>query len=398
MDGLIAVGIILLFGGIGGYIANRLYLPAVTGYIIFGLILGPSFLNLLTETQIDSFAPFNSFALGIIAITIGFELKYDKLYTLKNQLLKSFVVESLFTVTITTLTVYLLGLDIRLAILLGILSMTTSPTGVLAVLKEQKERATGVFPRLMISELAMDNLLSIVLFGFATSIIQSLESIERSFGVAEFMVVAGELFLAIAIGVIAGILMSFLAPRTDNEAKVLIALIGMIALTTGIAEFYDLSPILLNISTGATIANLSIKRDWVFKVLEGIELPIFVAFLTLAGAKLNLGLLPEVGVIGLGYIAARSAGKIMGARIGCHLAGFDKCTKDNLGYALMPQAGVAIGLSIVAEQRLDIDVGVVTTVILAAVIVFEIIGPLLVKLALKNIEEANNECSKDEEE
>ncbi|WP_277397778.1 cation:proton antiporter [Natranaerofaba carboxydovora] len=146
MDGLIAVGIILLVGGIGGYVSNKINLPAVTGYIIFGLFIGPSFLNILTDVRLEEFSPFNSFALGIIAITIGYELKYDRLRQLKSQVLKSFLVESLFTVIITTLLVYILGLELRLAVLLGILAMTTSPTGVMAVLKEYN--ATGLFQEL----------------------------------------------------------------------------------------------------------------------------------------------------------------------------------------------------------------------------------------------------------
>ena len=394
MDGLIAVGTILLIGGIGGYITNKINLPAVTGYIIFGLFLGPSFLSLLTETRLENFAPFNSFALGIITITIGYELKYDRLRQLKNQVLKSFFVESIFTVLITTLIVYLLGLSLKLAVLLGILAMTTSPTGVMAVFKECD--AKGLFSNVTISQLAMDNLLCIILFGFATSIIQSLENIDKAFGIVEFMLVFGELFLAISIGVIAGIIISSLASRTNNNAKLLVALIGIIALSTGVAEYFELSPILLNMTTGITITNLSNIRDRIFRVLEGIELPVLVAFLTLAGAKLNIGLIPEVGLIGVGYIFARSIGKILGARVGCRLAGFERCFRENLGFSLLPQAGVAIGLSVVAEQKLDKDIGIVTTVILAAVIVFEVIGPLLVKFALINTGEFENETEESE--
>ncbi|WP_338086453.1 cation:proton antiporter [Natranaerofaba carboxydovora] len=210
------------------------------------------------------------------------------------------------------------------------------------------------------------------------------------------MLVFGELFLAISIGIVAGVIISFLAPRTNNNAKILVALIGIIALSTGIAETFQLSPILLNMTTGVTITNLSTMRNKIFKVLEGIELPVLVAFLTLAGAKLNISLIPDVGLIGVGYIFARSIGKIIGARVGCRLAGFEKCYRENLGFSLIPQAGVAIGLSVIAEQKLDMDVGVVTTVILAAVIVFEVIGPLLVKFALQNTGEVEGETQESE--
>ena len=386
MDGLLLAGIILLIGAAGGYTANRINLPAVTGYIIFGLLIGPSILNIVTDSHLDTFAPFNSFALGIIAITIGYELKYDKIRQLMSKMLQSFMVESIFTLIITTATVYLLGLELYLAVLLGILSITTSPTGVLAVIRECQ--AEGYCSKVMISQLAMDNIFCIILFGFAISIIQSLQTIDRTFGFFEATYVVGELILAIAIGVLAGIIISYLAPRITNNSKLLVILIGVIALCTGVAEIFNLSPILLNMAIGTTIANLSVKRVKIFYVLESIELPVLVTFLTLAGAKLNIELIPEVGLAGIGYILARSGGKILGARLGSHIAGFKKNLQENLGSALMPQAGVAIGLSVIAEQRLDVDTGAVTTIILVGVIFFEIMGPLLVKKALENTGEA----------
>lgn len=161
--------------------------------------------------------------------------------------------------------------------------------------------------------------------------------------------------------------------------------LGTVLISVGLATLLAVPALLAAMSAGAVLVNLSRAPQRLRRALQGVEAPILLAFLTLAGVKLDIAVVPEVGLIGFVYIAARLVAKLMGSSIGASMTAFPTSWKRNIGRALTPQAGVAIGLAIIAEQRLPHVAGTVTTVILGAVVVFEIIGPILVRRALCDV-------------
>ncbi|ACB84718.1 cation:proton antiporter [Natranaerobius thermophilus] len=379
----LAAGAILLIGLLGGKLANYIKLPSVTGYLIAGLIVGPSLLNLIPDETLTNLEPINELALGIIAISIGGELTSSKLKLVKQQLPPIFFSETALTFITVTGVCYLISNDWPLSLVLGILSLATAPAAIISILKEY--RARGDFPRLLKSLIALDNLFCIVGFGIITSLLRILfyQSIEPENGI--IWAVFEELVIALALALFLGFVLLMLNRFSYNDDKLLVINLGMLLFAVGAAESLGLPSLLIAMIMGAIIANYSKNSKAVFRVLNRIEFPILVAFLTLAGIKLNLGIISEIGVLAIGYILARLAGKIGGARLGAMFSkDLPRKSRQNIGLALTPQAGVAIGLAILAENKLPIEDGLIITLILSTVIFFELVGPVLVKLALKN--------------
>jgi Kef-type K+ transport system membrane component KefB len=375
------VAVILFVGLLGGKIASKFKLPSVTGYIIFGLLLGPSFTNIITKDVLKSMQFVNHLALGILALSVGAELHLGMFKKYGKSLFFVSIGSGIFTFSLTTILTYLLGLDIKLSLVLGVLAMTVSPSGVFSIIKEY--RASGVFANNVLALVAIENLLCIVTFGIITAIFQGLQSTNSS-GAMLILTVVIEILFAVILGALTGITTSYAIKKRFNNNKFLVFLLAIILLNTGLAIQYNLSALLLNITTGAVVVNLTNKKITLSSTLERVELPVFVLFLTLAGAKLDLSVISSVGLVGIGYIAGRLLGKIGGSFIGSTFTDLETNIQKNIGMALTPQAGVAIGLSVIAEQKLPHSAGIITAILLSGIIFFEIVGPLLLKRSLKN--------------
>ena len=387
MNSSLLLGFVLLIGVIGGKVASKAKLPSVTGYIIFGLFVGPSFLNIITKEAIYAFQPVNQLALGILSLSIGSELHYAVFKKYGKNLFKLFLGEGIMTFALVAGLTYLLGLQIEFAILLGILALTVSPSGVISVVKESGSK--GPFTQNLLALVAVDNLFAILSFGIVSALLQGLGHTETA-GVTLIFEVLLEIFLTFGIGIIMGLTLTYIIKKRPATAKFTVILLGFVFLGTGIADQFALSALLLNMTMGATITNLTLRRSVIATSLERVELPVFVAFLTLAGAKLDTSVLITSGLVGAGYIGGRLAGKVIGSYTG---AGFTDLTvkmRKNLGLALTPQAGVAIGLSVIAEQKFPQSNGLLTGIVLSGVIFFEVVGPLLLKKALDNVGETRS--------
>lgn len=387
MNSSLLLGFVLLIGVIGGKVASKAKLPSVTGYIIFGLFVGPSFLNIITKEAIYAFQPVNQLALGILSLSIGSELHYAVFKKYGNNLFKLFLGEGIMTFALVAGLTYLLGMQIEFAILLGILALTVSPSGVISVVKESGSK--GPFTQNLLALVAVDNLFAILSFGIVSALLQGLGHTETA-GVTLIFEVLLEIFLTFGIGIIMGLTLTYIIKKRPATAKFTVILLGFVFLGTGIADQFALSALLLNMTMGATITNLTLRRSVIATSLERVELPVFVAFLTLAGAKLDTSVLITSGLVGAGYIGGRLAGKVIGSYTG---AGFTDLTvkmRKNLGLALTPQAGVAIGLSVIAEQKFPQSNGLLTGIVLSGVIFFEVVGPLLLKKALDNVGETRS--------
>jgi len=387
LDSLLIIGVILTTGYLGGELARKFKLPSVTGYIITGLILGPSLLDIISSPLLQTLQPVNDFALGLIGLSIGGELKYRFLQRNWENFSLIFLGESLLTFFLVFISIYLISENFPLAVMLGVLSLATAPSSILGVINDRNTR--GVFPRILMSIVALDNFFCILVFSVTTTILNIFYY--QQISAAGFWSYLGqEVFLGIILGIVLGYCTILVIERIPEQRKSQVLLIAIIFFAVGLPRQFDISYLLVTLLLGALVVNLTSHYRKFYQALHSIDTPILILFLTLAGAKLQLDILPAVGILGIAYIVARLSGKILGARLGaasCYLLpaacqNISPLHRKYIGMALTPQAGVAIGLSLLAEQKLPLQAGVVSTLILGSIIFFELIGPVLVDRAL----------------
>ena len=380
------VSLLLLVGLTGGWLTSKINLPSVTGYILSGLILGPSVLNIITGDVYNSLGFVNELALGILAISVGTELHRDMIKRLGRDLTILSVANTLLSFVLTTVFTYFLGLPITYALVLGALSMTVSPSGVVSMVKET--RARGEMTQTLLGLVAFDNLITIIVFGIVVAFVTSVGNTDAN-NLTLILSVFLDIIFAGLIGLGVGLFVAFFIRQMLPNDRLLVIIGAAILFNSGIATVLTLSPILINIVAGATITNLTNRRGLVSEVINRMELPIFVVFLTLAGAHLDIAIFARVGLIGMAYIGGRLIGKVLGAFAASHVTSLSQKSRQNIGLSLLPQAGIAIGLATIAEQSVPGAKGVLTGVVLTGVVFFEIVGPLILARALKNTGETN---------
>ncbi|WP_353893228.1 cation:proton antiporter [Proteinivorax hydrogeniformans] len=380
----LAVGIIFLAGAAGGKLARYIRLPSVTGNLLAGIIIGPSVLSLVSVEIMSQLNPINDLALGVIALSIGSELHWGTMRKLAKDTTLVFLAEALLTSVIVFFSLYLFGLDFQLALVLAVISIATAPGAIIACIRETPTK--GNFSKVLLSIVALDNLLAITLFGIVISFMQTGLADDPGNSVA-FIMAAKELGLSLALGLMSGVFLVGISHHAKSDSHILVTVLGIILLTVGLANRLGSPELLAAIVSGAVYINFSRKPKRISRSLLAVEHPILLIFLTLAGAKLDLSVLPAVGQIGLLYVLARFFAKLVGSRLGSTLTAFPMSWKKNLGRALTPQAGVAIGLAIIAEQKGIFEPNTVMPIVLTAVVVFELFGPLLVRKALCDVNE-----------
>ncbi|MFP3982127.1 MAG: cation:proton antiporter [Desulfurivibrionaceae bacterium] len=407
MDGVtFALALILGMGFVASKLAQLLRLPSVTGYILAGIALGPSGLNLITQGMVeDELSHFIQIALMLIAFGIGEHLELNKLrHTIKSVGLISFCESSATLLLVTAgifLTLLLIGPPqavwnltdyIYVSLLLGAVSIATAPASTLHVIREI--RASGPMTTTLLQVVVVNNSLAIIVFGVVVSLVDKLISGGTDLGIPLLVtIVSGSLanvLVSLFMGVITGLLIDFTINRLKYRSEILIAGLSLLLLCGETARALEYSPLLAGIAAGFIIVNRNLRDVRLFRVLNYFEPPIYVLFFALAGAHLDLTLFSTAGLLGFSYFLFRAAGKYMGARLGSSLTASSHAIRNNIGLALIPQAGIAIGLVFLMQNfsNLQAYVSTITTVVLAGVFLSELIGPVLAKCAMEAVGEA----------
>jgi Kef-type K+ transport system membrane component KefB len=398
---LMIVGGALLFGAFGGRLFQKLKVPQVVGYIIIGVGLGGTGLNIINEEMLARFHSFNDLALGIIGFLIGGELhrdvfkKYGKQFgaVLCTEGLGAFAIVSIVTGTI----VYFVSQgDIKMAIAVGIvlggISSATAPAATVQVLKEYKTR--GALTSSVFAIVALDDGLALILYGVTSSIASQLIATGEaaSGGILGALGHAGyELGGALFLGVASGFLLNMALRHSRDHGKTLTLILGSLGVVIGAGLWFKVDVILAAMVLGVTIVNLAPRRSSsTFEIVERFAPPIYVLFFVLVGAHLKIiGMAWWLWVIVGAYVLGRSSGKIFGARLGAILTKAPDSIKKYLGWCLFCQGGVAIGLALLAGKRFagrevaGIDVGTaIMTIVTATTFIVELLGPPFVKIAV----------------
>ncbi len=387
------VGIAILTGLYSGKLTRKIGLPSLIGFMLAGAILGVSILKIFNVEILDHLSFIPDIALGFVAFSIGSELNLGVLRRLGRSLISILLCETLFTFALVTLGVLIIsGGDWPMALIFGAMAPATAPAGTVAVLQEYK--AKGNLTQALYAVVGFDDGIAVLIFGFASALSKSLLSSETG-GSTNVIASAGkpalEIVISIAAGLILGIVYTRLIRLIRSHDNIPALTFGFVCVSVGLALTYGFSPILTPMAMGFVLSNTSRSESGVVaNRLRPLMPLIFILFFFIAGAHLNLGSLPSLGLLGLVYILTRSAGKILGAGFGARIGKAPSNIRKYLGIGILSQAGVAIGLSIAVAQQFsqlgthasEIGIAVITTVT-ATCIIFEIIGPIMAKYALK---------------
>lgn len=383
MHMLFYLAVILFVGMATAKILSKLKLPNVTGYLIAGLIIGPSILGIIPKEGADKLSIISEAALSFIAYSIGSEFNIENLKKLGKGILTVTVFQAYTTLILVDLVlIFIFKQSVPFSLLLGAIATATAPASTLMVIRQYK--AKGPLVNTLLPVVAIDDALGIIAFGISATIAKALVSNTKNISVAKiiFMPLL-EIFLALLIGFLMGILLTYLSRKVKGEDGLLSIVIAILFATAGLAISLDLSSLLACMMVGATLTNLDPNNKKAFTTADKFTPPILIAFFTIAGVQLDLSVLKDVGIIGIVYVVARVMGKLLGAYLGSRIAKLSDVVQKYLGFTLIPQAGVAIGLSMVAENTLPSPYGTqVRTIVLAGTVIYELVGPMITKEAL----------------
>jgi Kef-type K+ transport system membrane component KefB len=376
---LYIIGLALIYGFLGGKLANLIKLPAVIGYIIAGIILGYSGLKFLDPDKMGLFA---ELALGIIAFMIGSELRLSIFFRTGREIITILFTQALGTSLLVCLGVYLLTRNLPISLIFGALSAATAPAGTAVVLQESK--AKGPLTNMTYALVGLDDGLTILIYVFAVAIakILLLKTDLSFFKVSmAFVEIFGSILLGGLIALVAGYFLSKVKIRNDA----LVVSLGAVCLCTALSECFHLSLILSNLTFGMVFTNLFLMANRrAYNALQSLTPPLYIIFFVIAGAHLRLWNIAQIGAIGLVYIVCRIFGKVGGSYFGAVISGSSPVIRKYLGLAMLPQAGVAIGLAILVTREFagyPLAIIVINT-ITAADIFFEMFGPIGTKIAI----------------
>lgn len=402
MELLLRLSFAILAGLAVSRCTKKLKLPHVTGYLIAGIIIGPYCLGLLgvdgigfnSLGQIKDLSLISDLTLGFIAFAIGNEFRVSQIKAIGKQA----TVIAIFQATLATVLVdialiglhFIIGdkLPLSAAITLGAIASATAPAATLMVVRQYK--AKGKLTDMLLPVVALDDAVGLVIFSISFGIAKSLES-----GSADMLSIivspVVEIVFSLVLGAVAGAVLTWVERFFHSNSKRLCLAVTFVMLTVALSKLkFNLgpvhcgfSPLLVCMMLGTIFCNLCDYSEDLMEKTDKWTVPLFVLFFVMSGAELEFDIFTDFAIIGVGlvYIAARSLGKYYGARVSAQMVHCDKSIVRYLGVTLLPQAGVALGMSITALE-LGASGELVRNITLFGVLIYELVGPTLTKIAL----------------
>jgi len=382
MHVLYYIAVLIFAGLLGARLISKLKLPNVTGYILAGIAVGPFVLRLIPKNVVSKFDIISEMALGFIAYTIGSQFSLGLVRKTGKNIIIITVFESLGAVVLVSLfMIVVLNQPVAFSVVLGAIAAATAPAATIMVIRQYN--AKGPLVDTLLGVVAMDDATGIIAFGLCMAIAKQLLSSEKTPLWQAILTPLWEIVFALVVGGIIGLVLVYIAGKAKGEDELLSITTAMVLLTIGIAEFFNVSTLLACMMLGTIAANSGRMSSRLLSIVDRITPPLFIAFFTVSGADLDISVLVRVGIVGMTYILVRVIGKMVGAWLGCKIVHYPENISKYLGFTLIPQAGVAIGLSILAQSELGTQGIAIRTIILAATVVYELIGPVIAKTALQ---------------
>ena len=398
---LICLAAALIGGLMLSRLTKKLNLPAVTAYLVAGILLGPFCLGALdipglgfnSLEQVEVLHIVTQTALGFIAFTIGNEFRLSQLKATGAAAITIGILQAVITTVVVDVVLIVLHLcfpsviSIPCAITLGAIAAATAPAATLMVVRQYK--AEGPLTRLLLLVVAIDDAVGLVLFSASYGIASALSNGQVSMTAVVVEPIL-EILLSLALGSAMGWLLNWVEQFFHSRSKRMTISVAFVLLTVGLSmlEFQaggvhiGFSLLLVCMMTGTVFCNICPTSEELMSRVDGWVMPLNILFFVISGAELDLEVLasPVTLLVGVVYILARSAGKYFGAYASCRLTGQSKAITDHLGITLLPQAGVALGMAVTASSLPDGDLA--RNVVLFAVLVYELVGPYLTKRSL----------------
>ena len=369
-------------------VVKPVHLPNVTGYLIAGLIIGPYCLGIFQESDAAVTDVLTDVALGFIAFSIGGEFRISNI----KQIGTSSITITFFQACLATLLVdaallacgfpapLSLTLGPVLHLFIGAIAAATAPAATLMVVRQY--HAKGEVTSTLLPVVAMDDAVGLMLFSISLPISQALASNAALTVTSMLLQPLLEIVLSLAVGAGIGLLIALAMRFFHSKVNRISVAVAAVLLGSALASIWNLSSLLLCMAIGAVLVNLRKDADELLEITDAWTPPLFMLFFVLSGAELDLAVVPTVGLLGVVYMVARSLGKYFGSFLGATIAKSSPNIRKYLGLTLLPQAGVAIGMAQVALNALPEYGTQIQAVVLTATLIYELIGPVITKLAL----------------
>lgn len=384
----------LLVGYLMGILSGKIGLPEITGFIVAGVVLGESLLGILPRQMGASMKVITEVALGLIALTIGSEFSLPKLRRTGRAIGGIVLVQLALVFGVTLPVMVVAGLDLPFAMIIAAIATASSPAVLVAIV--QAMRVHGVFVDYLYGVIALLDAGTVILFGISFSLAAGMLGLTAAGAGPMVLLLSalGEVLFSVLTGIGMGLLIHWSVAHRYRNNEVLLIVLGIAFTVTAVAIVLHLSPLLINMTAGAVMINLSARHHRVFRIIEPLTPPLYALFFVLAGSELSLGLLgqPAVLVLGGAYLVARTVSKYASVYIGALLTGAPAQVRHYLGLCMFPQAGVSLGLVLFVQaspvaaamtpEQFAVT-GTLVNVILLSVFVNQIIGPPLATLALR---------------
>ncbi|NQV17581.1 MAG: cation:proton antiporter [Armatimonadetes bacterium] len=392
---IFSAGLLLVFGYIFGQLSEKIKLPAITGYIFAGILVGGSGLKLIHHENLEILNILSEVTLSFIAVIIGGEFSFYKLRAYGKKIIILTFAQMFLTFFLVSFGLIFIGLSSYVAFLLGAIAAATAPAATVVIV--EKLKAKGEFVDYLYGIVALDDAGTVILFSVAFAISTSLISgSNTSFLNSTFHAFLDILFSFI-IGVFGGIAIHFSTAKKRNMNEIKIITLGILFITTSISISLELSPLIANMTVGMLLVNLSKKNVRILFALQPLTAPLYAIFFAIAGTELSLEIFKDKSVIlaGFLFIILRAIGKYFGIYLSSIPLKIPPKVQKYLGLGLLPQAGVAIGLVLFvqaspviknASEAIQKEITVMINIVLMSVFFNELIGPVLSKIAiLKNL-------------
>ena len=383
MNEILSVGLILMAALVAGHLAQLVRVPEVTGYLLVGVVIGPAALDLISHGNIAALGFLGDVALGLILFNIGAIFEAGTFRRVGPGVVRVTLWEASLAFVLVAVALLLTGLSLPLALLLAVVAMETAPATTLMVLNEYDAR--GPMTDRLLALVALNNMYVLITFGVVSAALTFAQSPGGDWLTSGYRALHGLLWTtlgSVALGALLGLAMDFWATRAKESGEAMILAIGTVLIAVGASRWLGLSPLFATLALGATVVNASEHGGRLLQAFGRADPPLYAAFFVLAGAELVPSSVLGLGAAGVAYLLARAVGKIAGARIGMRGQDVAPLVRAQLGFCIVSSSSLAVGLTLQIRAAFPAYGATVTGIVLAAVVIFEVVGPLLMRRAL----------------
>ncbi len=385
----LTLGVLFFLGLFMDQLGRRTRLPRVTLLLLCGIAIGGSGLDLLPPEANYWYEFLTVAALTMVAFLLGSSLSLKNLRKHGAPIMAISLSVVIVTIVVVGAGLWAIGIDLGLALLLGAIATATDPAATQDVIRQAK--AKGAFPKTLMGIVAIDDAWGVLAFSLVLILVGILNGAASGAGLLD---AAWEIGGALALGGALGWAGAYFTGRLSKGEPLQTEALGIVFLCAGLALWLEVSFLIAGMTAGAVIVNFARHHSRAFHEIENFQWPFMILFFILAGASLDVGAIGSVGVIGMGYVILRILSRIIGAWVGAVIGGARREHRPWFGVALLPQAGVAVGIALIAAEEFPYYAEALLTITIGTTVLFELLGPPGTLLALRKTANAKQKSSK----